>query len=77
MSPAEREARRVGLEIDIDSRTADAWASIFRVDLSPTEEAVVACAIRLAYALGYRDALKEDSVGRRNALARENGYSRI
>ncbi len=77
MTEAERAARRLRLELDIDCRMVDAWSQILAADLDDEQEAIVACALRVAYAIGYRDALNEDSLGRRNALARENGYLRI
>ena len=77
---AARAARLERLTVDIDTRIADLWALAWSGVLARTlddEEVAgaVGAMVRAAYGLGYRDALQEDKEGRRDELARANGYA--
>lgn len=61
--------KNLGLEMDIDHRLQELWEVIGYVPRS--EEAV--SYLRMAYGLGWRDALREDARGERGRLARDNG----
>lgn len=70
------------LKVDVDTRLTAVWALVWESrlwnalceDERLTEQ--VGAALRAAYCLGYRDALREDSEGRRGELARANGYAK-
>lgn len=81
MTDAERRQR---LQVDIDTRLAKAWeviwaeGSVLRPILREecsTERDAFAAVLRYAYSKGYSDALAEDAAGRRDELARANGYA--
>jgi hypothetical protein len=77
---AERE-RLAELQADVDARLVDLWLIIWRgraLRSALEDEAtrrVFADCLRTAYALGYREALDEDSEGRRGELHATHGYA--
>lgn len=81
MTEEEKRRRLERLSVDIDTRLSDVWEIVWSpgsVLLPVLEDERVnnsfGTLLRAAYAAGYRDALHEDSVGRRDELARANGY---
>jgi len=81
MTDEERHERRQRLAIDVDTRMSEIWATVWgeRSVLLPVlqddvKREALGAALRAAYALGYADALYEDSIGRRGELSRANGY---
>lgn len=63
------------LEVDVDTRLARVWAQVWQADT--IDRSVFASALRMAYAEGYVDALREDTAGRRCSLASAHGYATI
>jgi hypothetical protein len=57
------------LNLDLDARLADLWVLIWRIDASADE--ILAAALRMAYGMGYRDALIEQP---RAKLYLDHGY---
>lgn len=81
MSELELE-RRQALEADIDARLVDVWAVLWNGPnvLTPVVEheggrMALASFLRTAYAIGYGDALTEESRGQRAELHRRHGYA--
>lgn len=71
-----------GLEIDIDTRLADIWATVWAENgvLAPVMDDEVmlrafASCLRAAYGVGYVHALREERAGRRAELALLYGYA--
>lgn len=78
MSPAER---LLELQADVDVRLAGLWGLLWRDEAldelmaDDDARAVLGASLRTAYALGYREALEEDSDGRRGQLHEAHGYA--
>jgi hypothetical protein len=80
---ADDEARVQGLEADVDARLTDLWAMLWSNAPHPLTDAIeddngrtlMAGLLRHAYALGYHEALVEDSQGRRGELNTAHGYA--
>lgn len=81
-APLERVQR---LEIDIDTRIMDLWATAYeegshiapKLEADPELREMFGTFLRAAYGKGYTDALVEDADGRRSELQREHGYRQI
>lgn len=78
MNKTEREQ---GLQVDVDTRLTPIWTVAWdntligqRMDEDAELAKSVGLLLRAAYGLGYCDALREDSQGRRAELHRANGY---
>lgn len=71
------------IQVDIDTRLMQLWTMVWNPDygvddkLSEDEElrTQIAAFFRVAYGLGYSDALREDRAGRRAELHRTHGYT--
>jgi hypothetical protein len=66
-----RQARLQAFEVDVDARLVGLWRVVWEHDLD--EEATpdqLATLVRAAYALGYRDSLREAAEGRPAELQR-------
>jgi hypothetical protein len=77
--------RLQALEVDIDTRLLNLWATALEPDgrlhkwLDDDEELreVLGAHLRAAYGKGYCDALLEDANGRRSELSLAHGFSEL
>lgn len=67
------------IEAEIDSRLVNLWSEIFEDPkrfrgAAEDDLGVLGAILRVAYATGYQDALREDAQGEREKLCRDYGY---